>query len=127
MKKIKGLFVEVGKKPVVIEFEDTYKNLCDFVKGRLEAVYLDNDTCLYCNEEGKIFGLDGNRSLDNGDVIAGNFIIVGDNGEGENVSLTTAQVEKYNERFERVEQYICVKNMQYEGEYEDSYEEEDEI
>lgn len=124
MEKIKGLLVNVGRKPVVVEFENTYKTLCGFVEGRLEAVYLDNDTCLFCNEEGKTFGLDGNRSLDYGDIIAGNFIIVGDNGEGENTSLTDAQIEKYNDRFEKIEQYICVKNMQYEGEYDETYEDE---
>lgn len=119
MKKIKGLLVTIGEKPAVVEFENTYKNLCEFVKGRLEAVYLDRDTCLFCNEEGKILGLEGNRSLSNGDIIAGNFIIVGDNGEGENISLTDGQIKKYADRFEHVEQYICVKNKWLEEVYEE--------
>jgi hypothetical protein len=111
MNKIKGLLVNIGEKPVAVEFENTYKNLCRFVEGRLEAVYLDRNICLFCNEEGKLLGLDGNRNLSNGDVIAGNFIIVGDNGEGENISLTDNQIEKYSERFEHIERYICVNNM----------------
>jgi hypothetical protein len=118
MNKIKGLFVKVKEKPVVVEFENTYKNLCEFVEGRLEAVYLDRNTCIYCNEEGKIFGLDGNRALDNGDVIAGNFIIVGDNEEGENISLTEEQIEKCSKRFEKIECYICIKNEDIEDAFE---------
>ncbi len=124
MKKIKGLLVNVGEKPVVVEFEDTYENLYNFVEGRLEAVYLDNDVCLFCNEEGKLLGLEGNRALSNNDIIAGNFIIVGDNGEGENISLTDEQLKKYNNRFEHVEHYICIKNKWLEDKYEDSNEED---
>lgn len=127
MGKIKGLVVNVGKKPIVVEFENTYKNLCGFVEGRLETVYLEGDGCLFCNEEGKLLGLEGNRSLSNGDVIAGNFIIVGDNGEGENISLTDDQIKKYNDRFEQVERYECVKNKGLEDAYEEDYEDESEI
>lgn len=118
MNKIKGLLVKVGEKPKLIEFENDYKNLSEIVEGRIEAVYLDKETLIYCNEEGKIYGLDGNRILDNGDVIAGNFIIIGDNQEGENISLTDNQIEKYSKRFEEIEKYICVENTNLEEDYE---------
>ena len=118
MNKIKGLLVKVKEKPVVVEFENNYKNLCNFVEGRLEAVYLDRGICLFCNEEGKIKGLNGNRMLENGDIIAGNFIIVGDNGEGENISLTEEQIEKYRKRFNEIEYFIRIENMDLEGDYE---------
>lgn len=53
---------------------------------------------LICNDEGKIFRLPFNREIDY-DVICGNFIIVGDNGSGEDLSLTDEQINKYKERF----------------------------
>ncbi len=118
MDKIKGLLIKVKEKPVVVEFENNYKNLCNFVEGRLEAVYLDKGICLFCNEEGKLMRLDGNRALDNGDVIAGNFIIVGDNGKGESISLTENQIEKYSKRFEEIEYYTCIENIDLEDAYE---------
>lgn len=110
MKKIRGIHVRVGEKPEVIEFENKYQELRRLVGGNIELVPLDNNTIMFCNEEGKLIGLDGNRSLDNGDIIAGNFIILGDDGGEESISLTDAQVEKYMKRFDTVEIYVTVAN-----------------
>lgn len=110
MKKIRGIHVRVGEKPEVIEFENRYQELRKLVGGNIEFVPLDQNTVMFCNEEGKLIGLDGNRRFDNGDVIAGNFIIVGDDGGEESVSLTEEQIDKYTKRFGEIERYITVCN-----------------
>lgn len=104
--KIKGIHVRVGEKPEVIEFEETYQNLRALVQGDIQLVFLDNNTAMFCNEVGKLIGLEGNRELDNGDVIAGNFIIVGDDGGEESISLTDEQIDKYMKRFDKIEYYV---------------------
>ena len=47
-----------------------------------------------CNDEGKLLGMEGNRRLDNGSIIAGPFFVIGDAGEHFR-SLTDAEVNKY--------------------------------
>ncbi|WDV44058.1 DUF3846 domain-containing protein [Clostridiaceae bacterium M8S5] len=106
--KIRGIHVRVGEKPEVIEFENTYQEYRRLVDGNIEMVFLDKSTVMFCNEEGKLIGLDGNRMLENGDIIAGDFVIVGDNGGEESISLTDEQIDKYMDRFEEIERYIVV-------------------
>jgi hypothetical protein len=57
------------------------------------------------NDEGKIIGLPGNRKLDNGDIIAGVFVITGDSNDGDSTSLTSEQIDEYTARFKTPEQY----------------------
>ena len=58
--------------------------------------------CLLCNEEGKLIGLEGNRCIGN-DIIAGVFYVVGENNDGELISLTEKQMQTYKERFRNPE------------------------
>lgn len=102
---MKVLIVEPYKEPSVVELENSLESLHNDVGGMIEAVYLESDILLLCNEEGKILGLDGNRKLDNGDIIAGTFLVCGTNNEGEMISLNNEQFEKYSERFKNPEQY----------------------
>ena len=60
----------------------------------------DENVALICNEEGKCIGLPLNRDIGH-DIIAGNFILVGDDGCGEDLSLTDEQIEKYKKRFDK--------------------------
>ena len=46
------------------------------------------------NDEGKLLGMEGNRRLSSGSVIAGPFFIIGDAGEKFR-SLTDAEVNRY--------------------------------
>lgn len=110
--KIKGIHVRVGEKPEVMEFDNSYQEFRKLVNGNIELVMLDRNTAMFCNEEGKLLGLGGNRRLDNGDIIAGNFVIVGDDGGEESVSLTDEQIDKYTKRFEEIERYIVVANLE---------------
>lgn len=100
--KIKVLVVEPYKEPYEILLNNSLKSRQKIVGGLIEYCYLlDDDTVtLICNDEGKILGLPFNREIGY-DVICGNFIIVGDNGSGEDLSLTDEQIHKYKERFGR--------------------------
>ena len=99
-RNIRVLVVEPNKLP----YEKTIKNCLqskqELVGGYIEYTYLDDDynVAIICNEEGKIDELELNRSI-NHDIIAGTFIIVGDNDTGEDRSLTDYQIEKYKIRF----------------------------
>ena len=61
---------------------------------------LDRKTLLICNEEGKLQGMQGNRRLENGSVIAGPFLIVRDGGS-DFASLTDHQTELYMNKFKK--------------------------
>ncbi|BAE86427.1 hypothetical protein DSY4638 [Desulfitobacterium hafniense Y51] len=74
------------------------------VGGYIETVYLDDYVVLVCNEEGKLIGLPGNRSLGN-DIIAGTFFVVGSNDDGDFVSLTEDKIRQYSDRFQKTETF----------------------
>ena len=46
------------------------------------------------NDEAKLLGMEGNRRLDGGSIIAGPFFVIGDAGENFR-SLTDAEVNRY--------------------------------
>ena len=91
------LKVEPGRAPEEMTIPNTLAAMQQVVGGHIEVVCLD-DTCLVCNEEGKLLGLEGNRRLGN-DIIAGTFFLVGDTGDGDFCSLTQEQIAAYKERF----------------------------
>lgn len=92
------LYVEPGKYPVVAEVQNELRALQRAVGGLIELVPLDRKVLLICNEEGKLDGLPGNRRLENGSIIAGSFLIVGDKGD-DFCSLTDKQLERYQKQF----------------------------
>lgn len=104
------LIVEPQKQPYVKDIENDFRAMQAVVGGPIEYSYLTDDAHIYCNEEGKLLGLTGNRRIDNGDVIAGTFFICGNNGYGEDISLTDEQVAQYTERFKEPE-YFSYKEM----------------
>lgn len=60
--------------------------------------------CLLCNEEGKLLQLEGNRRVGD-DIIVGVFCILGEDGDGELVSLPQEVMERYKERVWEPEEY----------------------
>lgn len=105
-KKIRVVIVESGKKPYEKVIENTLEKLQEIVDGYIEVVYpYDDNAVMVCNEEGKLIGLQPNRPLGE-DVIAGTFIVAGDNYEGEFISLTDQQVEKYLRKYADVPENI---------------------
>lgn len=95
------LYVEPGKPAYETEIPNSWEARSQAVQGILECVCMDCDTVLLCNDEGKLNGMKGNRRLDNGTVIAGPFLIVGDGNEFQ--SLTDAQAAYFMDRFKEPE------------------------
>lgn len=92
------LYVEPGKVPYETEIPNTLHGEQQAVQGLIDLVYLGSGGILVCNDEGKLIGMDGNRVLDNGTIIAGPFFIAGDAGENF-CSLTDEQVGHFMQRF----------------------------
>ena len=89
------VYVEPGKPAVEKEIGTKLEDLQETVGGLIECVYPHGDkTVLVCNDEGKLLGMEGNRRLDNGSIIAGPFFVIGDTGENFR-SLTDAEVSRY--------------------------------
>ena len=102
MEKLKGLLVKPYELPEEIEIENTLEAKQHLVGGYIECVYPVNDDSVVfiCNEEGKINGMKLNRDIGY-DIIAGPFIILGDDYEnGDFKSLTEEQIMKYKMRFD---------------------------
>ena len=96
--KIRVLMAEPNEHPKEFLLENTLLAMQEAVGGRIAFADLDEDACILLNDEGKQIGLEGNRRI-NGDVIVGNFYICGSSEDGELVSLTDEEMEKYKERF----------------------------
>ena len=89
------LYVEPNKRAVIAEMESGLPAIPRAVKGHYEQIYMDENTVVLCNEEGKLNGMEGNRRYNDGkNIIAGSFVVIG-SGEEDYVSLTDEQVEKY--------------------------------
>lgn len=100
------LVVEPGKPPYEKRIENDFRALQQLVGGGIEFVSLPEPDChIYCNDEGKLEGLPGNRKQDNGDILCGTFVICADDGEGNEISLNTEQLQRYKERFQEPEHY----------------------
>lgn len=103
---IRVLVVEPQKEPRISEIKNHYTAMQEIVEGDIECVALPDVDChIYCNDEGKLNGCPGNRKLDNEDILCGTFLICADDGEGNDISLTDEQIQRYMERFGEPEQY----------------------
>lgn len=107
------LVVEPQKPPYTAELDMELDELQALVGGNIQFMQLDPNTALYCNADGKLLGLPGNRRLDNGDIIAGTFVIYHDDGTDQKASLTDIQVKRYMRRFKEPERFSHqqVKNI----------------
>ena len=96
---MKILFVEPGKEDQPAEIEENLKAMQAIVGGRIEALYpWEDPVALISNGEGKLLRLPLNRTLEDYDIIAGNFFICGIEGE-RFVSLSDKLMIKYQEKF----------------------------
>ena len=104
MDKIKILKVEPGKPPCVKEIANDFKASQEEVEGDIECVGFGDGCVAVINAEGKLNGMQPNRR--NGDdIICGPFFICGDSPDGDFISLTEQQIEKYTRRFGEIEQF----------------------
>jgi hypothetical protein len=105
------LMVNAGEYPKMVEISSGLEALQEAVQGNIEVIYpYDDPVGIICNEEGKLNGLELNRSIkdDRGrisDIIAGTFLVVG-SGEENFDSLTPKQMEKYKKRFRYPETFM---------------------
>ena len=98
------VFVEPGKPAVEKEIGTKLEDLQTEVGGLIECIYSHNDgTIIVANDEAKLIGMEGNRRLGNGSIIAGPFFVIGDAGE-EFRSLTDAEVSRYLQQYAEPQQ-----------------------
>ncbi len=103
-KMLRVLIMECNKEPYTAEIQDCLKAKQSVVGGLIEPVYFDetDKTLIYCDEEFLLKDYAPNRFV--GELtIQGTFMIVGngenEEGEGIEISLTDAQIEKFTEQF----------------------------
>lgn len=117
IKKLKVIFKEVGKDPVVMEIDDTLEAKQKLVGGLIEIVPYKDDLLLVCNEEGKITNLKPNLQFDY-DYIAGNCFIVGDDYENSGFkSIENSQIEGIKKDLE--DRTIVVEELEEDEEMEE--------
>lgn len=100
-KTLRVLMVEPHESPYELFITDQINDLQETVGGLIEIIGNGDGTLLVCNDEAKLNGMDGNRRID-GDVIAGPFFVVGEDGENFR-SLTDEEMQKYMQRFGEIE------------------------
>lgn len=105
MEGTRMLVIEPHKVPYEAIIKDDFRAIQRVVGGTFECIYpfIDN-AFMFVNDEAKLIGLEGNRMV-NGDIIAGNILIAGDDGRGNTIDLTDEQIEKYKKKFAADETY----------------------
>lgn len=98
-KKIKILALRPLEKPVVEEIEDSLEAMQKFVGGYIQSVPVGDGLDMILDEEGKLKGKPYNRSLFDGqDVAVGDVFITKVNSNGNSVSLTQSDIDKYMQK-----------------------------
>ena len=114
--KLTVLVVEPMKEPYVKEIDPGLHALQAEVGGDIAASYpFDDPVGLVLNDEGKLIGLDLNRSLrdERGeiyDIVAGTFLVVG-LGPESFASLPPDMIQKYTEQFKRPELFASINGQ----------------
>ena len=114
--KLTVLVVEPMKEPYVKEIDPGLHALQAEVGGDIAASYpFDDPVGLVLNDEGKLIGLDLNRSLrdEDGeiyDIVAGTFLVVGLGSESF-ASLPPDMIQKYTEQFKRPELFASINGQ----------------
>ena len=114
--KLTVLVVESMKEPYVKEIHPGLHALQAEVGGDIAASYpFDDPVGLVLNDEGKLIGLDLNRSLrdEHGeiyDIVAGTFLVVG-LGPESFASLPPNMIQKYTEQFKRPELFASINGQ----------------
>ena len=114
--KLTVLVVEPMKEPYVKEIGPGLHALQAEVGGDIAASYpFDDPVGLVLNDEGKLIGLDLNRSLrdEQGeiyDIVAGTFLVVG-LGPESFASLSPDMIQKYTEQFKRPELFASINGQ----------------
>lgn len=91
------LIVKPGNIPYEKEIENTLSAMQEIVSGYIQAIYTGEGDVIVLNEEGKILGLQPNRSFGS-DIFAGTFFIAGVDGD-EFTSLSDERIAYYTDMF----------------------------
>lgn len=112
---MKVLYIQVRKKPQVIEIKHTLKEMQRLVGGIISAYSpFDDGSAIILNDTGKIDGLEFNRVIydENGeieDIIAGDFFICyASPDRPEFSSLPDELIRKYSELFKTPQAFIDI-------------------
>lgn len=114
--KLTVLVVEPMKEPYVKQIDPGLHALQAEVGGDIAASYPFNDPVgLVLNDEGKLIGLELNRSLrdEHGeiyDIVAGTFLVMG-LGEENFTSLPPEMIQKYTEQFKKPELFANINGQ----------------
>lgn len=103
MKKIVAVVKEPGGAAKIKTIDNTLKSFQEIVGGYIECIPFPGieELDIFLNEEGKLIGLNPNIYLrEYKDIIVGTFFVVGNDGEGDAISLTEEQIEKVREYIE---------------------------
>ena len=77
---MKAIYKLPGKDPEIIEAGNDLATLQKLVGGYIETVTIASDTCIICNEEGRLLELQ-NNIIAFGRTIVGPILIVGVDGD----------------------------------------------
>lgn len=109
--KIKVILLEPGKLARTAEIDSSLEAMQRIVGGYIEPYFpFDESVCIICNEEGKINGMEPNRSVkdENGnliDFIFGPAFLCGCKGEDFD-SLSEKQIARYLKMFHAPERLV---------------------
>jgi Domain of unknown function (DUF3846) len=109
--KLKIVVVEPDEKPYELIIDNELKAFNKIVGGYIEIVPIGRTkkgakVAIHLNEEGKLHEMPFNRNLVGFDVLVGTFFITAFNLEGDYISLTNEEVEKYIRTFTPIEIYL---------------------
>jgi len=112
--KIKVVLVKPMMEAKIVEIDSGLKSMQETVGGLIECIqpFENTEIAVICNEEGKINGLELNRSINDTDgnmvdIIAGDFFICAARSDEENFAgLTDEEANKYCEKFKSPELFF---------------------
>jgi len=106
------LVVEPERRPEVKEINDSLEAMQSIVGGLIQPIYpFEDSVALVCNDEGKLMDLPANRGLRGKDgqiydIVFGTFFLCGAPADCDHfTSLTSEQIERYEERFHTPEMF----------------------
>lgn len=107
---MKGISITTGGTFKPVEHNDTLDELHQYVDGFIEYVHIVDNIYMICDEEGKLKDKPLNTIATNllgyyknilFDFIVGDVLIVGTDGNGNDISLTDEQIETIRKVCER--------------------------
>jgi hypothetical protein len=109
--KLQVVIVEPDKKPYKAIIDNSLEAFNKIVGGYIENLFIGRTqkgakVGIVLNEEGKLIELPYNRHIVGLDILVGTFFITAYNLEGDNISLTDEEAEKYIRAFSPIEIYL---------------------